>query len=234
MAKNLTNVVAAIQAEWAAGKYVRSSRAGRAMPFVTIARQSGAGGHRLAHLLAERLKQERPGGPTWRPYDRELVEKVAQDHKLSAILIETLGDDERSWLSDVVGGRPDELALLRRVAATMRALAEAGHAIIVGRGSVFITRDMPGGLHVRLVAPFDCRVRRKAEQLGISEKKAAARLSKTDENRRQFYDRYFPDATLSAETFALTLNTSVIPDEKQLELVLQLIPEEPAPSKRRS
>ena len=42
----------------------------------------------------------------------------------------------------------------------VRALAEVGRVIIVGRGGVFITRDLPGGIHVRLVAPREWRVRR--------------------------------------------------------------------------
>ena len=189
-----------------------------------MARHCGAGGSDVAERVAERLNWLHRSEPPWRGYDRELVEKVAEDHELSTAMIETLTDDRRTWLSDTLGGGPGEMALLRRVAATVRALAEAGRCIIVGRGGVFITRDMPGGMHVRLVAPREFRVRRKAAEWAVSEAEAGSRIRKIDENRRQFYQRYFPDAKMSSETFALTINTEAVPEDKQIELLLSLIP----------
>ena len=224
MKDDLTNVLTAIRAEWSAEEPAsKAASQVLATPFVTIARQCGAGGSMVAHLLAQRLNRRKGSEPPWRAYDRELVEKVAEDHELSTIMLETLADDRRSWLSDTIGGRPSELALLRRVTATIRALAGAGRCIIVGRGGVLITRDMPGGLHVHLVAPLNCRVQRKAEEWGVSEDDAEAKVREIDENRRQFYRRYFPNAHMSAETFAATFNTEAIPEDKQVELLLALM-----------
>ena len=222
--ENFGNVMASMKAEWAAGENASKRRAqATPIPFLTMARQCGAGGSDIAERVADCLSALHRSELPWRGYDRELVEKVAEDHELSAALLETLTDDRRTWLSDVVGGGPGELALLRRVAATCRALAEAGRCIIVGRGGVFITRDMPGGVHVRLVAPLDFRVARKAKEWEVSEADAESRIRKIDQNRIQFYQRYFTNAE-SAETFALTINTQAVPEDKQIELLLRLIP----------
>ena len=54
------------------------------LPAITISREAGAGAHsvadRVAEILEERRDKER-GGP-WTVLDRELVEKVLDDHEL--------------------------------------------------------------------------------------------------------------------------------------------------------
>ena len=54
-----------------------------ALPFVTISRQAGAGGWTLAQELAAALNiPERNEARRWTSWDRELVEKVADDHQI--------------------------------------------------------------------------------------------------------------------------------------------------------
>jgi hypothetical protein len=124
-------------------------------PFVTIAREAGAGGRSLSHALADALNQ-RDDTTRWRAFDRELVEKVAADHQISETLVESLEKKTRSWLDELlVSGPESSFGVYRRVAATIRALAEVGGAVIVGRGGVFVTEGLPGGIHIRLVAPLE-------------------------------------------------------------------------------
>lgn len=183
-------------------------------PFITIARQAGAGGHTLARHLAEQL------GEDWNTYDRELIEKAAQDHHLSPRLFEALTDKKHPWLTDVFAGRPSEITLYHRVAATVRALAQQGRAIIVGRGGVFVTRGMAGGVHVYLVAPLDCRVQRMAQMWNVDRAAAAKRVGEIDKNRGDFFKRYFPGALLTPETFHLTLNTAAMPEQNLVAAVI--------------
>jgi len=44
-------------------------------------------------------------------------------------------------------------------------LLSAGHTIIVGRGGNLVSRRLPGGIHIRLTAPLEVRVKRMAELL---------------------------------------------------------------------
>ena len=56
----------------------------KAGPFITISRQAGAGGTTVAELLARMLNEDckaRPEIP-WTVFDRNLVEKVLEDHEL--------------------------------------------------------------------------------------------------------------------------------------------------------
>lgn len=201
------------------------------LPFITISRQAGAGGHTLAKLLAQRLdanlgEQDR----RWQCFDRELVEKVVADHKIAEELIHSLEDSSHTWLEELVQGfslrshaTPSETAIFQRVAATVRALAQAGRVILVGCAAGFITTHMPGGIHLRLVARFAHRVATMSRQWDISLDEAAARVSEIDRNRLAFYKRFFPNRPLTAEEFTLTLNSSALREEEMVKCILPLI-----------
>jgi cytidylate kinase len=203
-----------------------------AAPFVTISRQAGAGGRSLAIRLAERLNEIDPGQLPWTVWDNELVERVAAEHHLPKARVAALEDERPSWLEEALaslaisGGKsaPGELAVYHLVAATIRALGELGRVIIVGRGGAHVTRDMPGGLHVRLVAPLEFRVAATAELLGISKDGAADWVRGKDAGREAFYRRHWPNRPPVAENFAMVLNTAAIPVPRQVGAILAVLP----------
>ena len=115
-----------------------------------------------------------PGDLPWKVWDNELVERVAAEHHLPASRVAELEDQQPSWLEEALGGlaiagnHPEEVTIFRRVATAIRALAELGRVVIVGRGAVFVTGDMPAGVHLRLVAPVGFRVASTAAAKGVS------------------------------------------------------------------
>src|SRR5690349_13466201 len=73
-------------------------------PFVTISRQAGSGGKSLAENLAARLNALEPEAERpWTAWDREVVEKVAADHHLSADLIAQLSESGKNWVEQFFG-----------------------------------------------------------------------------------------------------------------------------------
>ena len=202
------------------------------LPFITISRQAGAGAWTLAQHLVDKLNALNPAAdPHWTGWDRELVEKVAADHRIAAELIESLEDSTHSWLADLFTGmsyddRPelvDEARVYHKVAATIRALAKVGHVVIVGRGGVCITRGMPGGIHIRLIAPMDHRVANMARQLNYTNTAAKAWVQQMDHNRAQFYRRYWPGIPLMDDAFALTLNAGLLSEDQMISSIRPLI-----------
>jgi len=200
-------------------------------PFITISRQPGAGAWTLAQQLVDALDADDRGGRSWTCWDRELVEKVAAEHHLSQRLIESLEDANHSWFTDFLGSLSfrdeptvaDADKAYARVAGTIRALAQAGRSVIVGLGGVFLTRRMPGGIHLRLVAPLDYRVNFLARLYGISNDQAAVRARDMERNRHAFYKRHWPNETLAADTFTLTLNTAAIPLAGMIDVVRAVV-----------
>jgi cytidylate kinase len=202
------------------------------VPFVTISRQAGARGRSLATQLAERLNEIDPGPLPWTVWDDELVERVAKEHGLPHQRVAALEDERPSWLEEILGGLTitegktpaDELAVYRRVAATIRALAELGRVIIVGRGGAYVARDIPDGVHVRLVAPLEFRVAAAAQQQGISRKAAAAWVKERDASRDAFYRRHWPSRPLVPENFTMLLNVSILSLAQQVAAILSVLP----------
>jgi cytidylate kinase len=199
-------------------------------PFITISREAGAGGRTLMRRLVDRLNEVDPastGHPPWTGFDRELVEKVAKDHKMHKSLVDLLGEQCHSWLYDVFAGlssQTTESQVYRRVAETIRALALGGRSVIVGRGSAFITQNMPRGVHIHIVAPFDHRVLQMSLVMDTDLKHAAQEVRRIDQNRASFYKRYWPSTPLSPSLFTATLNSAAMSDIKMVDSILPLIP----------
>jgi hypothetical protein len=122
----------------------------------------------------------------------------------------------------------DEFQVYRRVAGAVRALARAGRAIIVGRGGVYAASDLPGGVHIRLVAPLQGRVRHMARVLNFTEVAAAREVRRLDRYRETFHRRYWPDHALLPEIFTLTLNSAQVEVAQMVECIVPLIPQSPA------
>lgn len=199
-----------------------------ARAFVTISREGGAGGHTIGRRLIDRLNELDPAEEPWSLWDRELVEKVANDHHISRELIESIERTHRPWMQEFLSALSveDDLAETRiyhRVAATIRTLAHHGRVVIVGRGGAFVTRNMPGGVHLRLVAPTEYRVRAMARQLNLTHDAAAEHVRQLDRERAAFYKRYWPKDVCIPEAFTLTINTAHTPDDQAVECVLPLV-----------
>jgi hypothetical protein len=200
-----------------------------ALPFVTVSRQAGASGGTFARELVRKLNAA-GGDATWTCWDHELVEKVSAEHDVEAAVVEMMEDRKHNWLVELLEGlsgdtrrHPEELKVYRRVATTIGALAVAGHAVIVGRGGAFITAGMPGGIHVRLVAPLEARIAHRAKKRNLTLKEAAASVGETDRNRDAFYHRYWPEKPLGPESFTLTLNSAAMSLEEMVDCVSGLV-----------
>lgn len=199
-------------------------------PFITISRQAGAGGNLLAQQLVETLNRHDPQGKPWSAWDQELIEKVAFEHNIPRECIAALEDDRRPWFLEFVNGlisqqagAGDESIVYARVAETVRALALTGRAVIVGRGGVYLTAGMDGGVHVRLVAPLAHRVENLATQLNISLDEAVKRVAQIDHNRAVFYKKYWPKKQLTPDIFTVTLNTAALTDDQMIKCLLPLV-----------
>jgi hypothetical protein len=167
------------------------------LPFVTISRQAGAGGHLLAHVLQTDFLNEKDRGlfRGWHVFDRELCEIVAQDPELKtsmeALLAENYRSEFQDFLDSLFLGRSEQYALYKKTFHIVRILALLGKVIIVGRGSAMVTRDIPGAINVRLVAPEASRVRWMMKKLKLDRPAALKTVRKQDADRRRMVKTFF-------------------------------------------
>ena len=191
---------------------------------VTISRQSGAGGHVVAARLAEYLQAHGVGGTCpWTVFDRNLVDKVLEDHHLPKRLAQFMPEDRTSDITDTMdelfGLHPPSWTLVRQAADTILRLAELGNVILIGRGANIITRSLDYVFHVRLVGSLDRRVQYIANLEHLSPKDAAAFVRREDSGRRRYMKKYFDADVDDPLLYHLVINTDWVAYEDTAALI---------------
>lgn len=212
-----------------------SRRDSAALPFVTISRQAGTDGGAIAQSLTTRLNALL-GDPEdgWHCWGRELVEQIAADNGMSAELVDAVAEGpQRHWwdlmINDLFSALPSlvtsgtEFKVYRDVAQAIRALAMLGHAVIIGRGGMCITRGLPNGLHVCLVAPLEYRIEQVARRDHLSHEHAAEQVRKTDQNRERLYKHFWPQVRLCSDLFSVTFNVAALSADQIVSAVAAMI-----------
>ena len=164
--------------------------------FVTISRQAGALGHSLAHRLVERFGEEDDEVfSCWQVFDQRLCEIVAEDPKMAKALDSLLAEEYHTPASDffrqAIAPTVDQDVLIARVFEVVRTIAATGRAIIVGRAGSEVTRDLPHGVRIRLVAAHDVRVDRLMELNGVDRREAAREAKRIDQHRARLLQARF-------------------------------------------
>jgi len=135
---------------------------------------------------------------------------------LTEALTETLTHTARSKMTDLFQTTfskfPPQVAVYRKLAEVVRTLAINGHVVIVGRAGNVITREMPYGLHVRIVAPMSYKVKRIAAMLKVSQAEAREIIEKKEMDRESFIKNFLKfdpedphnyDVVINNENFAV-------------------------------
>jgi cytidylate kinase len=170
---------------------------------IAISRQAGANGSAVACAVGQRLG--------WPVYDRELVEKIAQEAGLRGQLVESVDERRISWLEECWQGftsQPSfsQLAYVRRLVRVLSALAAHGACVIVGRGAAQVLPQTTT-LRVRLVGPEDAREAVIRNRLGLGAKEARRHVKEIDEQRTRFVRDYFHIAPDDPTDYDLWLNS---------------------------
>lgn len=207
---------------------VAAARSARRPPSVTLSRQTGAGGHAVAEKLAACLQaRSAPNAVPWTVFDRELVERVLQEHNLPKELARFMPEDRVSAIRDMteeyLGLHPDSTTLVRQTTETILHLAELGHVILVGRAANVITARLPNVFHVRLVAPLDFRISHVQRTQGLDAKAAKEFVEKTDEGRRRYARHYFQADLDDPLLYDLVINTARLGTDQAAALIAEAV-----------
>ena len=189
-------------------------------PFVTISRQAGAGGHLTAYVLTSSFMKERDldlfGG--WHVFDREICQVVAMDPTLHSSIADLLCEGSKSamqeFLEDLLSGESRQYKQHKKTFEIVRMLAIVGKVVLVGRAAAFVTRGLPHGIHMRIVAPIDKRVRWMAKKLNISREEARKTIDRQDAERKRMVKNFFSRDIDDPLNYDMVWNTAMVnPDE---------------------
>jgi cytidylate kinase len=201
----------------------------RQRPAITISRQTGAGALTVANLVAQQLNPYYQGDPPcpWTVFDRNLAQRILEDHQLSASMEQHIPEDAKLPLTDALesalGLHPSFWLLRQHTVETIRRLAIQGNVILVGRGASAITAQLPHVVHVRLVAPVADRVRNFADYHQVPQEKAARLVRETEERRRLYVRTYFDTDTDDPTNYELTINTGRTGFEQAARMIVNVL-----------
>jgi cytidylate kinase len=193
-------------------------------PAVTISRQTGSGAHAVAAKLAEYLQKHDVKSPLhWTVFDKNLVEKVLEEHKLPRRLAQYMPEKRLSYVQDtmeeLLSLRPSSWTLIHKTMETILHLAEMGRAIVVGRGANVITGKMPNVFHVRLVGSLPKRLAHVREYYGVGQKEAQELITREDRGRAQYLREHFHCDITDPLQYHLVINTDRISYEEAARLI---------------
>lgn len=103
----------------------------------------------------------------------------------------------------------------------IREQAEKGEAVIVGRGGQATLRDMPGILHVLIIAPEADRIRRLAQRMELNETDAQRMVRESDKQRSLYLKHYSHANWLDASLYDLTIDTGKLPVECAVDIICE-------------
>jgi cytidylate kinase len=216
MSPNSDRVVSALAR---LSRYAESHPAPKQAPSVTIAmtRQAGSRGAEIAQAVGVRLG--------WPVYDRELLKRIAEEKGLSARLLERLDERCTNWLQEIMQGfsakaDPSEGTYMKRLVELLMSLAEAGHCVVVGRGSADVLPPSTT-VRVRVVAPRALRVVNTEKREKMSKAEAEAWVDRTDRERSHFVRTHFNRDPNDPLNYDLVLNSGRYSTEECVQLIVQ-------------
>lgn len=168
-------------------------------PVITISRELGCPAKVIACQLADRLnkiKTKKAKEVPWRWISKEILDESAKDLNVDCDQIEHVFDyKSRGVFEDILFAHSkdyykSDLKIRTTIAKVIRGFANQGNAIIVGRGGVAITRDIPLSFHIMLEAPLEWRAVRVASKHEMTIDQARNYAQSIDKKRAQFRDYY--------------------------------------------
>ena len=166
------------------------------MTIVAISRELGSGGTAMAAAIAKALNFEY--------VDREIVLQAAQVHGVPE---EKIADVDERRLSLWERFDEEKRRYLIFIEAAYYSFAEKGNVVTAGRGGPFFLRDVSHALKVRIMAPFEGRVRRVMEQEKVDQRTATARVRNYDRELSARIDYLFGLDWTLPEHYDLVINT---------------------------
>ena len=196
---------------------------------ITIGRQFGSGGKEIGEILAKEL-----GVPF---YDRELLTRAAKESGFCEEMIQT--HDERptnSFLYNLVmdtysfgynSAAMVDMPISQKVFLAqfdaIRKIADEGPCVIVGRCADYALSEYDNCLNIFIHGDQKCKIERIMCKYELNDQKAKDMMIKRDKQRQSYYNYYSSKKWGRADSYDLTVNSSVLGIEGSVKLIKQFI-----------
>lgn len=200
-------------------------------PVITISRMAGCPAGLIAEGLHRRLRDAKigPQPGNWRIISKEILSESARELGLSENKIRYVFEaGARSTMDEIIEALSSryyksDLKIRKTIVEVIRTIASQGSVIIIGRGGVAITRNIPSSLHIRLEAPAEWRMEKLMKKNGWDKETATRTMNDWDERRSKLLEE-FAGVTNTEAYFDATFNCSRLEREKIVESIIKLLP----------
>src|SRR5438128_12233741 len=159
------------------------------MSIVALSHEIGSGGPEIGQKVAERLGLHY--------VDQEIISEAALRYGLLEEKLSSLDESRPSLLERFDAETQRCITVLQ---TALYDFAEQDRVVLQGRAGQWLLRGIPPALRVRVIAPFDLRVKRRAKQLSgpmaeTTNPRAVHDMARRDdlENRKRMRYRYEVD-----------------------------------------
>ena len=196
---------------------------------ITIGRQFGSAGHEIGEKLAEYFGIK--------CYDKELLTRAAKESGFCEEMIKN--HDERptnSFLYNLVmdtysfgynSAAMVDMPISQKVFLAqfdaIKKIADEGPCVIVGRCADYALSDYNNCLNIFIHGDEKCKINRIMEKYNLSETKARDMMIKKDKQRQSYYNYYSSKKWGRADSYDLSVNSSILGIEGSVNLIKQFI-----------
>lgn len=173
------------------------------IPVITVSSQPGSDGSIIAQKIADRLGLDF--------FNREMIKEIAESVDITPDVIERIEKERMTGIEDFLSSLVRDQYLwpglyLQHLKKVVEAIGKHGGAVIVGRGANFILASEEK-LSLRVVAPFDLRVRNIAHRFDVSMKEARQRVINRERKRKAFIKKSFQEDVTDPLHYDFVINT---------------------------
>ena len=184
----------------------------------------------VAKKLADYLQTRTPQEETpWAVFDKNLVERVLEDHHLPHRFAKFMPENWSSLIDDTLdelfGLHPPSWILVRQTAETILRLVTLGNVIIIGRGANVVTAKLGTVFHVRLVSPLERRTERIRENDQLDPKAALEFIHREDLGRERYLRKYYNKDVNDPLLYHFVVNTDWVPSSKAAQIIGDIVME---------
>lgn len=179
------------------------------MAIITISRQFGSLGTEIAQVLQQELH--------FASLDKQTLEEaLVSQYGIPEENVERY-DEKKPPLWDIFSSDKDKYLHFMKTA--IYNFARQDKCIIIGRAGQMLLRDIPGTLHVRVLAPKALRIKRLQERFGYDDRLAEQLIRHSDHDRVGFHKFFFHVNWEDVSLYDLMVNTQLFSIQQAAELI---------------
>lgn len=192
-------------------------------PMITISRQYGTNGRKIARLLADKL--ELPF------YDKELISIASKESRFAEQAFEAAEETATTTLGYAISNRAnrslygmpinDQLFMVQ--SGVIRTVADQGPAMFVGRCADYVLSGYKETINIFLQANSESRIQTVMARDKLNKKDAEARIKYLDKARAAYYNYYTDRKWSDLGNYDIVLNVSYLTAEEAAELLYTFI-----------